>query len=63
VADLRDFEDLNEILQSEVDGGHSIYISALKLIETNGIPYRSIRFVGFDNKKNKTCLKIVCSFC
>ncbi len=51
MADLRDFEDLNEILQSEVDGGHSIYISALKLIETNGIPYRSIRFVGFDNKK------------
>lgn len=57
MADLRDFEDLNEILQSEVDGGHSIYISALKLIETNGIPYRSIRFVGFDNKKKQDVFK------
>ena len=44
VADLKDFEDLNDILQSEVDGGHTIYVDALKLIENNGIPYRSIRF-------------------
>jgi hypothetical protein len=43
VADLRDFEDLNDILSTEVDGGHSLYISALRLIEKNGIPYRSIR--------------------
>ena len=44
VADLRDFEDLNEILQTEVDGGHTLYVTALKLIEKNGIPYRSIRY-------------------
>ena len=43
VADLRDFEDLNEILQTEVDGGHSLYVNALKHLEKSGIPYRSIR--------------------
>jgi hypothetical protein len=40
---LRDFEDLNEIMQSEIDGGHSLYIDALRQLEKNGIQYRSIR--------------------
>ena len=43
VADLRDFEDLNDILQTEVDGGHSLYVNALKQLEKSGIPFRSIR--------------------
>jgi hypothetical protein len=44
VADLRDFEDLNEILTSEGDGLQGLYIQALRHLEKNSIPYRSIRY-------------------
>jgi len=50
IADLRDFEDLNEIV-GETDATEKLYLEALEHLEKNGIPYRSIRtdFVGCAN--------------
>lgn len=50
IADLNDFEDLNEIL-SGTDPKQSLYLEALEHLEKDGIPYRSIRteFVGCEN--------------
>jgi len=50
IADLRDFEDLNEIV-GETDAKEKLYLEALEHLEKNGIPYRTIRtdFVGCAN--------------
>ena len=50
IADLRDFEDLNEIV-GETDAKQKLYLEALDHLEKNGIPYRTIRtdFVGCAN--------------
>lgn len=50
IADLKDFEDLNDILE-ETDARQALYLEALEHLEKLGIPYRSIRteFVGCSN--------------
>lgn len=50
IADLRDFEDLNEIV-GETDAKQKLYLEALEHLEKDGIPYRTIRteFVGCAN--------------
>ena len=50
IADLRDFEDLNEIV-GETDAKQALYLEALEHLEKDSIPYRSIRteFVGCAN--------------
>merc|ERR1712223_751871 len=50
IADLRDFEDLNEIV-GDADAAQKLYLEALEHLEKNGIPYRTIRtdFVGCAN--------------
>lgn len=50
IADLRDFEDLNEIV-GDTDAAQKLYLEALEHLEKNGIPYRTIRtdFVGCAN--------------
>lgn len=50
IADLKDFEDLNDILE-ETDARQALYLEALEHLEKQGIPYRSIRtdFVGCNN--------------
>ena len=50
IADLRDFEDLNEIV-GETDAKEALYLEALEHLEKDSIPYRSIRteFVGCVN--------------
>lgn len=51
IADLRDFDDLNEVL-SESDPQQKIYVDALQILDENGeIPYRALRteFVGCES--------------
>jgi len=50
IADLPDFEDLNEIV-GDTDAAQKLYLEALEHLEKNGIPYRTIRtdFVGCAN--------------
>lgn len=50
IADLKDFEDLNDILV-ETDARQALYLEALEHLEKQNIPYRSIRteFVGCSN--------------
>ncbi|XP_059098175.1 mitoguardin-like [Tigriopus californicus] len=51
IADLRDFDDLNEVL-NESDPLQRIYVDALQILEDNGeIPFRALRteFVGCDS--------------
>jgi len=52
VADMRDFDDLNDVNDAMVDIEKlALYQSALDLYETSGIPYRIMRteFVGCDS--------------
>ena len=42
IADLRDFDELNDII-GETDPAQELYLQALSHLEEAGIPYRALR--------------------